>query len=1208
MTIFQIARFEFRYLLRSPQAIGSGIVFLALGSIAFLYINDEGALDLFRLGRNVNVNSPFYISVCMMALSLLAFFVAPSFVGDAIVRDRENRFASIVYTTSVSRAEYLLGRFIGSFAALVVVYLAAPLGMLISVFWLPLPAIGPLHIGAYVFTFLILALPTLFVLSAMTFVVALITRQLVYTYLANMAVAVLMFAISVASARSGLVSGSIFAWLDPSLLLILVSGATTSWSPAQFNSSVITLDGVGTLMLLNRFLFLLIGLFWLALGRALFNFRTAAPRVPVRSAAGAEKVTPDDSAESLRDFGEGVSQTEPEWRMATAWRQLACRVGFEFRALLFSPSFLVMTVLSLFFLVNQMRWYAGVSYPVTTIILQSLTSGTVAIYVVLVVLIFSPEIIWREQKFNFHEIIDALPAPNWVFVVSKLLALLLLMITILLIGAGTGIVIQLLAGETPDIPLYLERVTFSLFVPLLVIAVISCFLQVVTPNRYLGGLLLLLYLGLAWLLSLFGYDHPLYQNPVTGDIAAPLSEMNSQDRFMIGGYWLRAYWLAQAGLLILATYLLWNRGTRQPLHYRLAKLRQLRKPGFLITATCFCLITLGSGAVIFYNMNVLNDYVTTRDTVAFLAEHERRFSGYSNLPMPRIADVSMEVDIFPYDRRIETRSTQVLENRSGRSIESIHLEFQPGVDVVSLTVEDASSGLQDAEFGYFIFDLESPLLPGQSLTMEVRTLVQQQGFTGKNEDITLVRNGTNFDNSKIVPHVGYSGSWIISDTATREEYGLGPILFFGRLEDPPDSFYRRNHLARSDSDLVNYRATVSTVVGQTALTAGKLIDRWTDNSRQYFSYETSVPVPFIIPFLSAEYAMERDEWNGIAIEIYYHPGHEYNLETMRETLEDGLAYFSEAFGPYQYDVLRVVEYPGYRTNSRALPTIIAHSEANGMLERNPAGTVGTIGHELSHHWWGHQVISARVEGALMMAESLANYSASLLLEEKYGEEYFLNSPFGSPIPRYLRQRNRDRSGEVPLDRVGTQNYIGYLKGEIVMFALRDYLGEDLVNRALRRVTLEKGNLSGNYAVSTDFVDILKQEAGSGNIGLIEDMLQRITIYDLELSDSDVQILEDGKYRIVLSVTTGKSYSDSSGLETKATFDIPVDIGLFTRSPRVFDFDTTNDVIQLEKRTFADGVSTLELVVDELPAFVGIDPYNRLIDKNPDDNVLRIAPP
>ena len=46
-------------------------------------------------------------------------------------------------------------------------------------------------------------------------------------------------------------------------------------------------------------------------------------------------------------------------------------------------------------------------------------------------------------------------------------------------------------------------------------------------------------------------------------------------------------------------------------------------------------------------------------------------------------------------------------------------------------------------------------------------------------------------------------------------------------------------------------------------------------------------------------------------------------------------------------------------------------------------------------------------------------------------------------------------------------------------------------------------------------------------------------------------------------------------------------------------------LYLAKRRFTNDSSTIEVVVDEVPTFAGIDPYNKLIDRNPEDNLIAV---
>jgi ABC-2 type transport system permease protein len=72
--------------------------------------------------------------------------------------------------------------------------------------------------------------------------------------------------------------------------------------------------------------------------------------------------------------------------------------------------------------------------------------------------------------------------------------------------------------------------------------------------------------------------------------------------------------------------------------------------------------------------------------------------------------------------------------------------------------------------------------------------------------------------------------------------------------------------------------------------------------------------------LSARYAVKRDQWNGVALEIYHHPGHEYDLDRMMQGMKDTLAYCTSQFGPYQHRQVRILDFPGYGRLRRRSPT------------------------------------------------------------------------------------------------------------------------------------------------------------------------------------------------------------------------------------------------------------------------------------------------
>ncbi|WP_298325075.1 hypothetical protein, partial [Asticcacaulis sp.] len=89
-----------------------------------------------------------------------------------------------------------------------------------------------------------------------------------------------------------------------------------------------------------------------------------------------------------------------------------------------------------------------------------------------------------------------------------------------------------------------------------------------------------------------------------------------------------------------------------------------------------------------------------------------------------------------------------------------------------------------------------------------------------------------------------------------------------------------------------------------------------------------------------------------------------------------------------------------------------------------------------------------------------------------------------------------------------------------------------------------------------------------------------------------------------TVKAGKVEADGQGKETKVALSLPIDIGLFTASPGDDGFDA-GKVVAMEKRPVDDSTTVIEFLTDKLPTHAGIDPYNKLIDRNSDDNVVKV---
>ncbi len=328
----------------------------------------------------------------------------------------------------------------------------------------------------------------------------------------------------------------------------------------------------------------------------------------------------------------------------------------------------------------------------------------------------------------------------------------------------------------------------------------------------------------------------------------------------------------------------------------------------------------------------------------------------------------------------------------------------------------------------------------------------------------VVRNGSYFDR-RLLPFIGYQPGLELSDEGERKYFGLPPQPALPR---PGDAAARRVQSRIRDGDRMHVETVVGTAADQIAVVPGVLRRSWTENERRYFHYGSRIPETFGASVFSAKYAVAKGRWKDVALEIFHHPPHRANLDRMMAGMKASLDYYTSAFGPYPYRELRVVEVPPYSINGRAFPSAIAFAEQNFITRTGP-GIVdltffGTA-HEVAHQWWGGQVRPAYAKGRGFVSESLANYSAMMVTEKVLGSAE-ARRVYDFQMDRYLQKRG-ETGKDVPLLEVDDHPHVSYGKGAVALYTLREHIGAEAVNGALRRF-LEKYRGSGPpYPTSLD---------------------------------------------------------------------------------------------------------------------------------------------
>ena len=1190
-----------KYVVTSIHFTLAALMFFGLG---FLLTANAGEFLTFSGGEVVLANSPFTITHMLIRLSMLSAFIAPTLIANSVLKDCECRFDSILFSTPINEKDYLHGRFIGSFIGFSVCFFAAPVGMYLGAYWpwADQSLLGENQASIYALVYLGILLPSLLVVSFVIFSVAVITRSLTFSYIAAIFLLGLFFVASF--------SQTFPVDLDPFMLDRYLE-ETQFLTSTELNYQLAPLKGA---ILNNRLGWIIASLTLYCFAILIFRFDKFSKkpeRKPKKNSLIGQSIKstnlsknlilPDDHKNNRK------SQWQPKWGRQTELYQLKTLSRFEIASVLKSIPFIILLAISFSILLINLSHreivHGVYSLPLTSVLLSSFSNLTPAMLGVIV--FYSAEIMWRERGTSAGQVIDAIPVTNWVFVVSKLLALVSILVIIKLAGIILSIAVQLANNYYLfEFNLYLVREFIFELIPFICLAILACFFHVVAKNRLVGMMLFGAFIAMiAISRDMLGWEHPLLSFGIPA-VSAPMSDMNGNYEFIALGAWMRLYWLAMAGLMLLAIFFLWSRGVEQGV---ITKIKSMVKTNQVTSYWKFgtlLVIWFSSGGFIYYNTNHLNHFLSKSEKEQVQADYEKKYIGYSQLPMPKVTKVSSAVDLYPDKRKLMVTSELVLTNRTQQAINTIHFSFPVEATVTESTLENATLKSADPKYKYHIYDLDSALQPGESTKFQYSLTTQPLGFSGGHQSTSVVRNGSFVMTTHTQPTVGLQTDYLLKENRIRKNYGLKDI---DRRADWMDATQFNHNVIRSDSDFVEFETIVSTLKGQTAIAQGDLVNQWTKGERGYFQYRSKVPLVNFAGYLSADYRLVEETWNNIAIQVFHYPEHHQNINRIIKSVRDSLAYYTNAFGPYPHQQIRVVEFPGYQTFAKAFPSTIAFSESFGFSADVTDEVLDMpyyiIAHEMAHQWWGNQVIAANIEGDGFIHESFAQYSALMIMEQRFGKDK-LREFLKFELERYLKGRAKDPRGENPLVKVASQKHIHYGKGALAFYALKEKIGEERLNDIFKQFFKMRAYSSEPYATSIDFINLLKSETAQEHHPFIVDLFEKISLYDFKVTDASVRTLNDGQYEVSVEVETRKFYANPFGEESEQPFLDSVEVALYSHSNSIASLNNAA-LLKIEPHQFDSVTNQFKMIVSEKPSKVVIDPDHLFIERELDDNLLEI---
>ncbi|MFP2994805.1 M1 family aminopeptidase [Spongiivirga sp. MCCC 1A20706] len=1093
---YEIFKFELHYRIKRPETYAFFVFLLSFSIVGVDFIFQGVEIGVMKK------NAPLVIGKTMGALTGIFMIMVSMIMGVPVLRDYQYNTEALLFINPIKKSDYLLGRFLGSFTTMLFIFSGLLFGMMIGsqMPWHQAEDMLAFNAFTYIQAFLIIVIPTLFFGSCVFFVTGMLSKKLLVVYTQG----VVLFVIFLLT--KAITNECLQGIFDPFSLTTLTQYAK-EWTPIERNALGISLNGI---LLHNKLFWVALGGIALLFGYHKFSFATLAKN-------SKRKLRKEyNASRTPLTINPVIPKVGIHSGIKSQCIQLYELSKFYTHSLLKETSFWAIVICGIIIIainsVNLGTVYGVDSYPATHLIIAELQEMSMYFFII-ILLFYSGELIWKERSVKQHMLNDATPISSLVQLTSKFVALISIYVILMLSLIIIGMLFQAVRGYYHfELDSYFSGFFIEILPFLVLYTFIAFFFQVVSKNKFIGILLTLIFFIVNMGSEVLGFNHSLYK--FGGKTLGIYSEMNGYGHFLEPYLWIKAYWLLFGIMLLIVSALLMNRGAETRLSIRIKTIRnRITKP--ILNSSIFILVVfLVLGSYIFYNTNVLNDYWTDSQEQQFRADYEKALKSFEYLPQPKITDVDLFVELYPETRSYEIQGTYILKNTTNKPITEIHIQklIASHVALNDVIFEGGTTkNTAYPPYDYVIYELKEVLQPESSIQMAFKQSFHPKGFEDDHSSTQFVYNGTFFNNT-IFPTIGYNRKYELSDTYERKAYRLSPRVSKAKIDDPNELVNARSG---GDSDGINLNITIGTSNSQKAVAAGTLIKQWTQNDRNYFQYKTDQSIINFYSVVSAEYQVKKDSWTPsgslaqpVELEIYYHKNHTYNIERMMAGIKASLTYFSTNFSPYQYQQLRIMEFPRYQEFAQSFPGTIPFSEAMGFVldiddQRDVDMAFFITAHEVAHQWFGMQVEAANVQGRNFILESLSQYAALMVLKANYPKEK-VDQFLALQKEEYDTKRIKSPS-EPSLAMVENQEFVYYNKGAIAMYKLQELIGEEQVNIALQDFIKDWHGAHGRFKMKTNRYATSKDLLEYFNAVTPKDL--QYVVYDLFETNKEQELSE-----------------------------------------------------------------------------------------------------
>ena len=1190
-----ILKYEIRHWFKQPMTYIFFFTLLLLAAVSM-----GGIAEAFDEHSEVEsttmlANTSWRLIEVIRIFTNLILLLLPIIFGGSVFRDYKNNVHTVLYSYPFKKKDYLLAKYFSAALVMSLIVLGVMIGIYLGT---KIPTVNqallvPFKLTAYLQTYFVYLLPNVLLVGAIVFSMVAYTRNI---YSGFVIVLLLLALQAILSAILGGMDNRFWAAICDPLGQNANYYYIRNWAKTDLNTQLVPVKGV---VIYNRLLWMGIASLLFGLMYRSFSFSQNAFYFSFKESKGERFVK--------NNFGSIIKVNLPKVNFDFSFFQQLKMTwtlsNLDLKYIIKNWMFISLVVAgSAFVLLKGLQISPAFGYkmlPMTSVMLQLpaiLFSGAILVLTFL----FAGMLVQRDRMVEMNQLVDITPVPNWVFLFSKFLALVKMQILLLIFLLLGGVLAQTILGfHHYEFGNYLFRLYIVMLPSFITWAMASLFVQTVFTNAYLGFFILLLSTAGATLVpDQLGMEHDIFKFNSAPDFT--YSDMDGYGGTLGVHMLFRFYWNLFGGVLLCGALLFWVRGIPYSFKERLGIVFSRFKGRVAVAMSVLMIGFLSLGFGIYYQDKLSGgDPLADFNLEKVSAENELKFGGFKNLAQPEIEAINIHLDIFPETENFRAKGKFTYINKTEEPIDTllVHYSFD---ELTKFDFGNASDLiLEDTVLRYGLHRLKKTLAVGDSVLMNFEVWNRPQTFFHHHSDI--LANGTFLWNS-IFPRIGYRNAEL-GNAEKRKKYGLPEKD--SSVPFPSDSSALKNENVHW---VHRFEATVSTSKDQIAIAPGYLQKEWMEDDRRFFHYKMASKIKNAFAFNSARYEMIEEEWEGKSLQIFYHKDHAYNIDRMMKGLKNAFAYCSENFGAYQHEQARIIEFPiTYGEFNTVFANSVPFSEGTFLVDVDDENVevidfpYKVAAHEVAHQWWGHQFIHADVKGKSMLTESMAEYVAAQVLEEEYGIEtkrQYLKYSMES----YFNGRRRESKEELPLmHALHSQRYLNYRKGEVVMCAMSEYLGEEKFNQALRNYINEVKFQDQATTTSIELLDFIKSATPDSLQYLIHDMFETITLYNNKIINVQTKELANGKYQVDIEFFISKYRTDGKGVKI---FSDKKGDSIFYKNEKslpladyieVGIFDKDGNELLLEKKKFSKINNTLSFYVEGKPFEVGIDPYGILID-------------